>query len=81
MTVFMELFQITELSLSNHKIRVHEQCELASVGASNVSFKYQETDCIFDFRPAFCWTLRTARPGEHKWAQVNLLFTQRGRWA
>ena len=39
----MESFKITESSLSNDKIRVYERCEPACVGASNESFKHQET--------------------------------------
>ena len=40
LTVLMDMFKITESSLSNHKIRVYEQCEPTCVGACNVFFKY-----------------------------------------
>lgn len=65
----------------------------ACVGASNASFKHQETDCAFDFTPAFCWSMAPSlpaasnvpdlilRPGEHRWLQVHWLFTHRRRWA
>ena len=40
-TVFMEMFKITESSLSNHKIRVYEWCEPTCVDTSNASLKLQ----------------------------------------
>lgn len=89
--VFMEMFKISKISLSNDKTTECMNGELACVGASNASFWLQTSFMLVYVAVTFCcfkiailhqctWSgLIPTRPGVHRWAQVHLLFTQRGR--